>query len=346
MTIREGKWKCTYCDELNRGRDLKCLACGATREKDVEFIYDENAAEITDQAELDRVRVGTDWLCETCGASNSNDRDTCKQCSAPKGSSRNRDVKMVQPPAPPPPPPSPPSKILPKILATLGIFALFLIMLTFYLTRTREATLTVSGVEWQRTVDVEELQTQTKQGWVNDLPKDARILSRRSEVHHTEKIKVSSHSVEKTVQEKVKVGTKKVKTGTKDLGNGYFEDVYKDEPVYETRSSKKIVEEPVYQERPVYQDKATYQVDRWEKVRTEKTEGKDNSPQWPQVNEGSKLRSGKRTEKYMVSFSEAKTGKTYQQEVKADEFSQYKPGTNFKANINKLDTIKNLSLQK
>ena len=49
MTIREGKWKCTYCDALNRGRDLKCAGCSATREQDVEFIYDETAPEVTDE---------------------------------------------------------------------------------------------------------------------------------------------------------------------------------------------------------------------------------------------------------------------------------------------------------
>src|ERR1051326_2575230 len=104
-TIREGKWRCTYCDAMNRGRDMKCVGCGATREQDVEFIYDENAPEVTDEAQLQAALAGPEWICETCGTSNANAREQCKQCGAPRGASRMREVKMVEETPPPPPPP-------------------------------------------------------------------------------------------------------------------------------------------------------------------------------------------------------------------------------------------------
>src|SRR5262245_50418683 len=102
MTIREGRWKCTYCDAINRGRDIKCTGCGATREQDVQFIYDEEAAEVTDAAALQQAKAGPEWVCETCGVSNPSARSDCRQCAAPRGASRARDVRMVPPPMLPP----------------------------------------------------------------------------------------------------------------------------------------------------------------------------------------------------------------------------------------------------
>ncbi|MGH9900785.1 MAG: hypothetical protein ACRD68_02995, partial [Pyrinomonadaceae bacterium] len=64
---------------MNRGRDLKCQKCSATREADVEFIYDENAPEVTDEAELRVANAGPDWVCETCGTSNPAPHAFCRQ---------------------------------------------------------------------------------------------------------------------------------------------------------------------------------------------------------------------------------------------------------------------------
>jgi hypothetical protein len=45
------------------------------------------------------------------------------------------------------------------------------------------------------------------------------------------------------------VGTRRVKAGHRDLGNGFFEDVYSDEPIC--------------RERPVYRTRVAYDVQRW-----------------------------------------------------------------------------------
>lgn len=347
MTIREGKWKCTYCDALNRGRDLKCQGCGATRERDVQFIYDETAAEVTDAAELARARSGPEWLCENCGSSNASELTTCRQCGAERGTARAREVKMVGAPAPPPPPrPS----ILPKVLMAFGAVAALVVLLIggliFYFTRTHEAELTVTAVQWQRSIEVEEFRTLTEQKWEDEVPNDARVQSRRREFHHNDKRQVGTREVEKTYTERVQVGTKRVKTGTKDLGNGYFEDVYKNEPVYENRERTKTVSEPIYVDVPVYRDKVTYQVDRWIVARTERAEGQDNAPQWPKLMEGPKLRAGKRAEKYLLFLKEAGKDKTYEHEVAAEEFTRFTPGATCRGLINNLGTIKKLELFK
>ena len=67
MTIREGKWKCTYCGSVNRGRDVECTACGAAREKDVVFFLEEDAPEVTSRPLWPKpvrvISVGVSGIC-------------------------------------------------------------------------------------------------------------------------------------------------------------------------------------------------------------------------------------------------------------------------------------------
>jgi hypothetical protein len=97
--------------------------------------------------------------------------------------------------------------------------------------RRSEETVTVAGFEWERKVAVEAWRTVRERAWEGSVPSQARVVSRRQEVHHTERDQV---------------GTRRVKAGTRDLGNGFFEDVYRDEPVY--------------RERPVYRTRVTYEL--------------------------------------------------------------------------------------
>jgi hypothetical protein len=61
MAIREGRWRCPSCATVNRGRDLACTGCGATRDADVAFFLEDDAP--TSGADADRKRAGADWLC-------------------------------------------------------------------------------------------------------------------------------------------------------------------------------------------------------------------------------------------------------------------------------------------
>lgn len=343
MTIREGKWKCTYCGAVNRGRDVECTACGAAREKDVTFFLEDDAPEVTDEERLRVARGGAEWICETCGASNENSRDTCEQCGAPRGGSARRAERFI-PVAPPPPPPPPRaprsrSRLAIPLLAGAGIVVLVVLAALFYAFRTHESSLVVTDVEWSRSVEVEELRTLTEQGWEDELPKDARVVSKRRELHHTDKVQVGSRAVEESYTERVQVGTKKVKVGTKDLGNGYFEDVYEDEPIYENQTRTRTVQKPIYEDRPVYKNRVTYQVDRWQKSRVAAAQGRDLTPAWPLLDETPKLRSGKRESRYVVHLSDPATGKTFTREVGESEFSRYEVGSIVRGKINNLGSL-------
>lgn len=92
MAIREGKWRCTFCSAVNRGRDLDCGGCGVRRGADVEFFLDDDAPAVTDAEQLAAAHAGPDWLCETCGGSNRCHVEACQTCGAPPGNSRNRGI--------------------------------------------------------------------------------------------------------------------------------------------------------------------------------------------------------------------------------------------------------------
>lgn len=92
MAMYEGKWRCTFCHTVCRGRDMSCVGCGARRGADVQFFLDDNAPPLTDEALLREASDGPDWLCETCGGSNRFSAKTCQTCGAPVGSSSFREV--------------------------------------------------------------------------------------------------------------------------------------------------------------------------------------------------------------------------------------------------------------
>ena len=302
MAVREGKWRCPYCSGVNRGAALACQGCGATRDKDVTFFLDEDAEEVTDEALLARARAGADWLCRFCGDSNPPDRDHCRNCGAEKGTAPSRAVRELPllSPLPPPrvpvaPAPSRTTRRFHPAVAGVLLALVALVVLAAYLgLRRTEETLTVAGFEWERHVGVEAWRTVREQAWEGSVPGNARVVSRRSEVHHTE------HD---------QVGTRRVKSGHRDLGNGFFEDVYRDEPVY--------------RDRPVYRTKVTYDVDRWVPDRTVRASGRDHDARWPDPVLRSGEREASRGEKLVVVLN----GKgTYRMELPEARWAALQPG--------------------
>src|SRR6185295_13476869 len=110
--------------------------------------------------------------------------------------------------------------------------------------------------------------------WEGSLPAGARETGRRREVHHTDRIQT---------------GSRRVRVGKKDLGNGFFEDVYKDEPIYS--------------ERPVHRTKISYDVDRWIVGRTVKAAGADQAAAWPELVLVPGERASAKRESYAVLLS-------------------------------------------
>ncbi len=314
MAIREGKWRCPYCSAVNAGRDLVCGGCGATRDEDVTFFLEDEAPEVTDKALLKTAQAGADWVCQFCDTSNRPDQTHCANCGAERGTSPSRPVQEIRDAAPasaPEPPPPPVSRTKGCGRWLLGIVLLVILLAGtcgYFNFREIDEPVTVTGFEWQRTVEVEELRTVRDSAWEGEVPSGARILSSSREVHHNER---------------EQVGTEQVKVGTRDLGNGFFEDVYEDRPVYE--------------ERPVYRDKVTYEIERWVTDRTERAAGRDRSPSWPAVRLDGNEREGERSEGYFVVLQG--DDEAYRMPLPLQRWSGLTEGESFTATIQGGDEV-------
>lgn len=417
MATYEGKWRCTYCGAVSRGRDMDCTGCGARRGADVEFFLEDDAPALTDEALLAEAGGGPDWICETCGGSNRAACQTCQTCGAPVGDSASRPVVEGPPgsfrepdkdaaPSPNQPPPRfpytkdpPAGRARARALATatafnrpswtviivLAAFVVLLAVFAVYLNGgsagrsfaphvdprhsiTRDIELEVEGVRWARAVGVEEYRQVTLEAWEDAVPPDARVVSRRREVHHHDRVKVGSHVVPEHYTERVRVGshteteyytereqdgTESYKCGTRNKGNGYFEDVYCTRPVYRnvtksrsrrvddyqtvTRTRDKVVED--FEDVPVYRTKVEYTVKRWMPADTAEARGTDLKPFWPQVTTGPTRREGRRTESYVVLLRDVQSGRTYERAVGPEEFALYAPGVRCAARVNGFDQI-------
>jgi hypothetical protein len=302
VAIREGKWRCPYCSVVNRGAAMACPGCGATRDKDVTFFLDDDAREVTDVALLARAGSGADWLCSFCGDSNSPDRDHCRKCGAEKGSAPSRPVREVPRATPLPPAASRTPRRFHPVAAGVLLLLVALVVVAAYLgLRRTEETLAVAGFEWERHVAVEAWRTVREQAWEGSVPAGARVVSRRPEVHHTERDQV---------------GMRRVKAGHRDLGNGFFEDVYRDEPVY--------------RERPVYRTRVSYDVQRWVPDRTVRASGRDHAAHWPDPGLRPGEREASRGEKLVVVLNGKRT---YRMELPEARWAALQPGQSVSADI-------------
>jgi hypothetical protein len=320
MAIREGRWDCAACDTRgNLGRDRACKNCGRPRADDVKFYLPDDAEEVTDAAQLALAKAGADWYCEHCGSGQTNANADCLQCGAPRGSSPQH--KLAAPP--PPPPPVDNRARDRRQLKLIGAAFLVVFLLWFFLGRTTEAPVTVSALGWERSVAVEVSREVREGGW--DRPSGARNVVQSRKLHHTDKVVVGHNTREREVSEKVKTGTRTVVVGKRDLGNGMFEDITKEEPIYETRTRTESYQDPVYQDRPVYQTWYEYDIDKWVEKRTDRAAGADKNAAWPAPSLARGEREGKRVEKYTATV-QLKDGKTQTIEVDKDLWDKLQPG--------------------
>lgn len=336
MAIREGAWDCPHCGRKgNRGPEKYCGGCGAPRGPEVKLYLPEDAAEVTDPEALKRARSAPDWICEYCGADNRAENGFCSGCGAPRDGAKTRQVvehRLDAQPVVPPPPPArkgPGSRIV-----KIGCLALIgLAVLVWLLGRPREAVLTVTGHEWMRSIEVEAFRPVTEEAWEGELPSGARPLASERKVHHVNRIQIGTETRTRSVSEQVQTGTERVKVGVRDLGNGYFEDIYEDRPVYETRTREETYEEPVYREDPVYRNRIRYEVDKWIRDREPRAEGRDLAPRWPDPGVGGRERESKRSELYKVDL-EDEDGDGYTWETRNEvEWRSYREGESYKGKV-------------
>ncbi|MBW8874838.1 MAG: zinc ribbon domain-containing protein [Acidobacteria bacterium] len=314
MAIREGAWDCPACGRKgNRGPEKFCGGCGRPRGPDVKFYLPDEAPEVTDAEALKRSQAGADWICPYCNADNPAANAFCSGCGAPRDGARTRavvDHPLNEKPATPGPQPlAVPVRGGGSFwkkgfgLGCLGLLGL--VVLLIFLGRPKSTTLTVTGHHWARTIAVEVQKPVAEQAWEGEVPSGARVLGSSREVHHVDRIQTGTRTRTRTVTERVQTGTQRVKTGTRDLGNGYFQDVYQDRPVYQDRSHQETYQEPVYREQPVYRQRIRYEIEKWVRDREARAEGGGLAPAWPDPGLAPKQRESGRQELYEVLFKDA-----------------------------------------
>jgi hypothetical protein len=310
LAIREGAWDCPVCGrKKNRGPDKFCGGCGAPRGPEAQFYLPDDAPEVTEAETLKKAAAGPDWICPYCQGDNPATNTFCSGCGAPKDGAKTRAVTEQKDGVTPAPLAAPSPKGGSKIGKRLGVGCLGLVALValfIFLGRPKSTTLTVTGFHWTRTVAVEEIRPVTEQAWEGEVPSGARVLGSSREVHHVNHIQTRTQTRTRNVSERVQTGTQRVKTGTRNLGNGFFEDIYENRPVYENRSHQETYQEPVYVDRPVYRQRVRYEIEKWMPDRDAKSEGRDHNAVWPDSRLGSKEREGKRAETYEVIFRTSK----------------------------------------
>jgi hypothetical protein len=153
----------------------------------------------------------------------------------------------------------------------IGAFLLVAALLATCVLWKRDATLEVTGHHWERAVEVERFVAVNDRDWCTSKPIDAYNVSRRSELHHTDRIPDGQDC--RMVQ-----GSCTESCSNRDNGNGSGSRVC-------TKSCEPARRECTtrYRSEPVYAQRCYYIVDRWRTNRTARANGSSLAPEpvWP-----------------------------------------------------------------
>ncbi len=317
-------WDCPYCGSQGiRGDVVKCPSCGRPR-GDVTFYMKDHAenqtreeGDTSDIEYLDEEKAKTanrnpDWYCSFCNTLNSDNAAFCSNCGASREDSESNyfdiqkkkeeeERRRAQASAPPPTKSAGAGKrpLLFLLIAVIAIVGLFM-----YLNGNKTSgDLTVTSLAWQRSIQIEENIQYSESGW--ELPATAELTSQRQEIHHYDSVLDHYEDREVTRSRQVLDHYETYYTYS-DLGNGTFEEVEHQRPVYTTEYYTETVSEPVYVPVPRYATKYYYTIWRWTPTRTVTSSGEDHNTAWPEPELAEKERAGERTEAYAFSVRDPK----------------------------------------
>lgn len=371
--ILEGFWDCNYCDTKHIGGSLRqCPNCGKARGIDTTFYLDTTANRYIPERHAAKINRNPDWVCDYCDQLNS-DKDTiCVSCGAPrtaenlnyfenqeKQKQKQEQERKTQSESSFAESASSSSEttssgrkhssssysceiespfssifsflvgnwktILIGLLIAVGIFGLILLL------QPKEYEITVDELSWERCINVERYQTVQESDWY--LPADGRLLHTAQEYSHSEQVLDHYETRTRQVAKERISGYETYVSGYRDLGNGYFEEITSERPIYETYYETETYEEPVYCSEPVYRTKYYYEIDKWLYERSVETSGINSSPYWGKPNLASDERTSEKSEKYMVKGTDIGTEASISFTLSLEDWSTLHVGQNLKVKI-------------
>ena len=337
-----GYWDCPYCDNKGiRGDSQVCPACGRPRGQ-VKFYMKDNAQdqerraddvadiEYVDEEQAKYVNRNPDWYCSFCETLNSDNAETCQSCGASRADSEANYFQMRekmrereeahQKPAAAAEAPRKKSR-LPVILIAIALVIVGLFV--FMNGKTTSKDYQISGVSWERAIQIEQNLEYHESDWT--VPSGGTITSQRSEIHHYDSVLDHYESYEVQRSRQVIDHYETYYTYT-DLGNGMFDQVEHERPVYTTEYYTETEQRPVYMQVPRYQTKYYYDIWKWTPTRTVTAGADDHNPYWPDTNLADDEREGRRAEAYRVMITDTKKNETTRYRVAESDWNTLNAG--------------------
>lgn len=243
-------WYCDYCDSYNPVSANFCRNCGAAREQSSGKTYEQTMGKVARTYDAKGNLV----------------------------SERDLSTRKQQNPAEPQTTVS--SKrnagLLPKLLIFGGILVAVIAAIAFVLAP-KPKDITVSGFDWEQTIQIEQLQTVEESDW--SVPSGGRELRTSREIRSYDHVLDHYETEEYEVSEQV-IDHYETYTTEVDNGDGTFDIEEHEEPVYTTEYHTETREVPIYVDIPIYDTKYYYEIERYVYVRDVTTNGADHTPVW------------------------------------------------------------------
>ncbi len=225
----------------------------------------------------------------------------------------------------------------------LGIlFFLLLISTVVYVLIPKPATLHITDMAWERSIDIEIYKTVRESDW--SIPSGGRLAYSQREIRSYAQV-LDHYETRYEQRSEQYISGYRTHTEYVDLGNGYFDTRTYQEPEYSTRYYTVQVQEPVYRSEPVYDTKYYYDIERWVYERTVRSSG-DVNPYWPKENLKSNERSSTKHENYTVTGYNIKDKNqtTNSYSLSFEYWEKIKPGMTIEVMISlgRITTIKSI----
>lgn len=345
----EGLWDCPYCHTKGIGGSKReCSNCGKPRGDYTKF-YMPGSITYVPEEESSKINRNPDWLCEFCGSLNSDSDKTCKSCGSER-TSENKDYFSMKKEEEESSRyefiyndeeddeissnnDETPWEKIGKVkeffknkwkILLIGSLALVCVIGIVFLLIPKTKEVTVTGFEWERAISIERYQTVDESDW--SLPSGGRLKYTREEIYKYENVFERYETKSRIVTKERFKGYEDYVAGRRDLGNGYFEKIVHQRPVYETYTETEYYQAPVYKKVPIYKTKYYYEIDKWLYDRSLRTSGKDKDPYWEETkNLTSKERESGRKEKYyLIGFDKNNNEKTEKISIPFENWKEIK----------------------